>query len=62
MNTVPFPKNYGSLENLSKWLMENMPPEEHWGNVDRWKIISPYWVIRFQNPADATWFTLTWPR
>lgn len=67
MTEVPIPTNYGSFERLSKWLGEKMPHEEHWGDVDRWKItnssdIGGVWCIRFQNPADASWFTLTWPR
>ena len=62
MTEVPIPDNYHSLADLSKWLRENMPDEEHWGNVWRWKITSDPYRIQFVNPADATLFTLKWPR
>lgn len=67
MTEVPIPENYGSLEDLANWLRVKMPHEEHWGSVARWDIISsvdggPAQWIRFQNPADATLFTLIWPR
>ena len=64
MTEVPIPDNYVSLENLAKWLRENMPHEYHIDGGARWIITQNRldWAVRFARAHDATYFNLKWPR
>ena len=65
MTKIPLPENYSSLETLSTWLEQHLPHVDHWGEVRRWDIMAlanGTCQIWFNADADATLFTLKWPR